>query len=333
MQNAISASGKNPILIDRFLSSAIEIDVDCLADGTTTYIAGVMEHIEEAGIHSGDSACSLPPQSLPEAIIDKIKEQTRQLAKGLKVCGLMNVQFAVKDSEVFLLEVNPRASRTVPFVAKATGVPIAKIAAQVMAGEPLASFNLKETRPTHVAVKEAVFPFARFPGVDSILGPEMKSTGEVMGIDINFSSAFAKSQIAAGTLLPQAGSVFISVRDDHKDSILEPAQILHEKGFLLLATSGTAEALKKANLPVKRIKKVLEGRPHVVDNMISGHIDLVINTTDGAQAIQDSFSLRRSALTHGIPYYTTVEGAKAAVQAITAIREGPLEVVSLQSYL
>ena len=333
MQNAISASGKNPILIDRFLSSAIEIDVDCLADGTTTYIAGVMEHIEEAGIHSGDSACSLPPQSLPEAIIDKIKEQTRQLAEGLKVCGLMNVQFAVKDSEVFLLEVNPRASRTVPFVAKATGVPIAKIAAQVMAGEPLASFNLKETRPTHVAVKEAVFPFARFPGVDSILGPEMKSTGEVMGIDINFSSAFAKSQIAAGTLLPQAGSVFISVRDDHKDSILEPAQILHEKGFLLLATSGTAEALKKANLPVKRIKKVLEGRPHVVDNMISGHIDLVINTTDGAQAIQDSFSLRRSALTHGIPYYTTVEGAKAAVQAITAIREGPLEVVSLQSYL
>ncbi len=333
MQNAISASGKNPILIDRFLSSAIEIDVDCLADGTTTYIAGVMEHIEEAGIHSGDSACSLPPQSLPEVIIDKIKEQTRQLAKGLKVCGLMNIQFAVKDSEVFLLEVNPRASRTVPFVAKATGVPIAKIAAQVMAGEPLASFNLKETRPTHVAVKEAVFPFARFPGVDSILGPEMKSTGEVMGIDVNFSSAFAKSQIAAGTLLPQAGSVFISVRDDHKDSILEPARILHEKGFLLLATSGTAEALKKADLPVKRIKKVLEGRPHVVDNMISGHIDLVINTTDGAQAIQDSFSLRRSALTHGIPYYTTVEGAKAAVQAITAIREGPLEVMSLQSYL
>ena len=333
MQNAITVSGENPILIDRFLSSAIEIDVDCLADGTTTYIAGVMEHIEEAGIHSGDSACSLPPQSLPEAIIDKIRGQTRQLAKGLKVCGLMNVQFAVKDSEVFLLEVNPRASRTVPFVAKATGVPIAKIAAQIMAGEPLTSFNLQETRPTHVAVKEAVFPFARFPGVDSILGPEMKSTGEVMGIDINFSSAFAKSQIAAGTLLPQTGSVFISVRDDHKDSILEPARILHEKGFLLLATSGTAEALKKANLPVTRIKKVLEGRPHVVDNMISGHIDLVINTTDGAQAIQDSFSLRRSALTHGIPYYTTVEGAKAAVQAITAIREGPLEVVPLQSYL
>ena len=333
MQNAITVSGENPILIDRFLSSAIEIDVDCLADGTTTYIAGVMEHIEEAGIHSGDSACSLPPQSLPEAIIDKIKGQTRQLAKGLKVCGLMNVQFAVKDSEVFLLEVNPRASRTVPFVAKATGVPIAKIAARVMAGEPLTSFNLQETRPTHVAVKEAVFPFARFPGVDSILGPEMKSTGEVMGIDINFSSAFAKSQIAAGTLLPQTGSVFISVRDDHKDSILEPARILHEKGFLLLATSGTAEALKKANLPVTLIKKVLEGRPHVVDNMISGHIDLVFNTTDGAQAIQDSFSLRRSALTHGIPYYATVEGAKAAVQAITAIREGPLEVVPLQSYL
>ncbi|MFL2934531.1 MAG: carbamoyl-phosphate synthase large subunit [Thalassobaculaceae bacterium] len=333
MQSAIIASGKNPILIDRFLSSAIEIDVDCLADGSTTYIAGIMEHIEEAGIHSGDSACSLPPQSLTESIIDRIREQTRKLAKGLQVCGLMNIQFAVKDSEVFLLEVNPRASRTVPFVAKATGVPIAKIAARVMAGERLASFNLKETRPPHVAVKEAVFPFARFPGVDSILGPEMKSTGEVMGIDINFSSAFAKSQIAAGTLLPQSGSVFISVRDDHKEAIIEPARTLHEQGFLLLATSGTAEALEKANLPVKRIKKVLEGRPHVVDNMISGHIDLVINTTDGAQAIQDSFSLRRSALTHGIPYYTTVEGAKAAVRAISAIREGPLEVVPLQSYL
>ena len=333
MQQAIIASDINPILIDRFLSSAIEVDVDCLSDNQSTYIAGVMEHIEEAGIHSGDSACSLPPQSLPSSIISEIKRQTRQLALGLNVRGLMNIQFAVKDNEVFILEVNPRASRTVPFVAKSTGVPIAKIAALIMSGIKLASFGLQETVPKHVAVKEAVFPFARFPGVDSILGPEMKSTGEVMGIDVNFASAFAKSQIAAGTFLPESGAVFISVRDDHKESILELANTLCQHGFSLLATSGTAEVLRKFGLPVKTIKKVLEGRPHVVDNMISGHIDLVINTTGGTQAIQDSFSLRRTALTHGIPYYTTVEGARVAVQAITAIKNGPLEVATLQSYL
>jgi carbamoyl-phosphate synthase large subunit len=292
-----------------------------------------MEHIEEAGIHSGDSACSLPPQSLAPAVLDEIRRQTKLLANGLSVIGLMNVQFAVKDREVFLLEVNPRASRTVPFVAKATGCPIAKIASRVMAGEPLTSFDLPRNDPKHVAVKEAVFPFARFPGVDCILGPEMKSTGEVMGIDVDFASAFAKSQLAAGTVLPSIGTVFVSVRDEDKPQIVKIASELSKMGFQLLATSGTAQALKEAGLKVDRTKKVLEGRPHVVDNMLSGHVDLVINTTDGAQAIADSFSLRRTALTHNTPYYTTVEGARAAVKAISAIRKGCLEVAPLQSYL
>jgi len=333
MGQAVIASGSNPVLIDGFLSHAVEVDVDCIADGVTSHIAGIMEHIEEAGIHSGDSACSLPPQSLPESVIEEIRRQTKLLAEGLSVKGLMNVQFAVKDDEVFLLEVNPRASRTVPFVAKATGSPIAKIASRVMAGEPLSSFDLPTKDPSHVAVKEAVFPFARFPGVDSILGPEMKSTGEVMGIDKDFSAAFAKSQIAAGTNLPVSGTVFISVRDDDKAEVIGLARELIRLGFLLLATSGTAVALKEAGLKVDRTKKVLEGRPHIVDNMLSGHVDLVINTTEGAQAIADSFSLRRTALTHNIPYYTTVEGAKAAVKAINAIRGGHLEVVPLQTYL
>ncbi len=333
MTQAVIASGKNPVLIDGFLSHAVEVDVDCLADGTRSHIAGIMEHIEEAGIHSGDSACSLPPQSLPEAVIKEIRRQTALLADGLSVKGLMNVQFAVKDDEVFLLEVNPRASRTVPFVAKATGSPIAKIAARVMAGEPLSSFDLPTRDPAHVAVKEAVFPFARFPGVDSILGPEMKSTGEVMGIDKDFAAAFAKSQIASGTNLPSSGTVFISVRDGDKPEIIALARELSKMGFLLLATSGTALTLKEAGLRVDRTKKVLEGRPHIVDNMLSGHVDLVINTTEGAQAIADSFSLRRTALTHNIPYYTTVEGAKAAVKAINAIRKGHLEVTPLQTYL
>ena len=333
MKQAVIASGSNPILIDSFLSDAVEVDVDCIADGASSHIAGIMEHIEEAGIHSGDSACSLPPQSLPADVIEEIRRQTHLLAAGLSVKGLMNVQFAVKDGEVFLLEVNPRASRTVPFVAKATGSAIAKIASRVMAGEPLSSFDLPTSDPNHVAVKEAVFPFARFPGVDSILGPEMKSTGEVMGIDKDFAAAFAKSQIAAGTNLPASGTVFISVRDDDKREIIEIARELSRSGFLLLATAGTATTLKAAGLKVDRTKKVLEGRPHVVDNMLSGHVDLVINTTDGAQAIADSFSLRRTALTHNIPYYTTVEGARAAVQAINAIRKGHLEVVPLQTYL
>ena len=333
MGKAVIASGDNPVLIDRFLSSAIEVDVDCVADGMTTHIAGIMEHIEEAGIHSGDSACALPPQSLTDGVIEEIRRQTTLLAKGLSVRGLMNIQFAVKEKEVFLLEVNPRTSRTVPFVAKATGVAIAKIAARVMAGEPLASFGLRTRAPDHVAVKEAVFPFTRFPGVDSILGPEMKSTGEVMGIDPDFAAAFAKSQIAAGNTLPSTGTVFVSVRDGDKPAITEIARELTSLGFLLLATSGTAQAFKSAGLRVDRTKKVLEGRPHIVDKMLSGDVDLVINTTAGAQAIADSFSLRRTALTHNIPYYTTVEGARAAVKAISAIREGQLGVAPLQSYL
>jgi len=333
MEQAVKVSGKNPVLIDSFLRSAVEVDVDCVADGEQVYIAGIMEHIEEAGIHSGDSACSLPPQSLPETVIQEIRRQATLLAEGLKVVGLMNTQFAVKDGAVFILEVNPRASRTVPFVAKATGVPIAKIASRVMAGEKLADFTLPTEMPKHVAVKEAVFPFNRFPGVDVILGPEMKSTGEVMGIDTDFGRAFAKSQMAASTHLPSSGTVFVSVRDEDKEEIVKLAGELAGMGYQLLATAGTANALTAAGLEVERTKKVLEGRPHIVDNMLSGKVDLVFNTTGGAQAISDSFSLRQTALTHNIPYYTTVEGARAAVQAMKALRAGRLEVTPLQSYL
>jgi len=333
MRNAVVVSGKSPVLIDSFLRNATEIDVDAVADGTDVFIAGVMEHIEEAGIHSGDSACSLPPVSLPDTIVAEVKRQTGMLARGLGVVGLMNVQFAVKDGEVFILEVNPRASRTVPFVAKATGVAIAKIAARVMAGEKLAAFDLPERTPGHVAVKEAVFPFARFPGTDIILGPEMRSTGEVMGIDRTFERAFAKSQLGAGVVLPETGTVFVSVRDADKAMLVLIAEDLQRIGFTLLATSGTADALEAHGIPSVRVKKVLEGRPHIVDDMLSGRVHLVINTTEGAQAIRDSFSLRHTALTHNIPYYTTVEGARAAVRAIAAMKAGRLEVAPLQSYL
>jgi carbamoyl-phosphate synthase large subunit len=332
MANAVKVSGRNPVLIDRYLQDAIEVDVDALADGSDVAIAGIMEHIEEAGIHSGDSACSLPPYSLPPAVIADIEQQTAALARALGVVGLMNVQYAVKDSTVYVLEVNPRASRTVPFVAKATGVPVAKIAARVMAGERLAGFALDRKRRRAVAVKEAVFPFARFPGVDLILGPEMKSTGEVMGIDSDFGRAFAKSQLGAGVELPLAGTVFVSVRDRDKPGMVEPCRSLVQMGFALLATRGTAELLRQKGLPVEVINKVLEGRPHIVDRMLSGGVQLVFNTTEGAQAIADSFSLRRTALTNNVPYYTTVAGARAAVQAIAALKAGSLEVASLQSY-
>jgi carbamoyl-phosphate synthase large subunit len=332
MTNAVKVSGKNPVLIDRYLQDAIEVDVDALADGSTVAIAGIMEHIEEAGIHSGDSACSLPPYSLPAPVIADIERQTAALAKALGVVGLMNVQYAVKEQTVYVLEVNPRASRTVPFVAKATGVPIAKIAARVMAGERLDAFKLDRSRRRHVAVKEAVFPFARFPGVDLILGPEMKSTGEVMGLDTDFGRAFAKSQLGSGVDLPLQGTVFVSVRDRDKPAMVQPCQRLVEMGFALVATTGTAERLREAGLPVETINKVLEGRPHIVDRMLSGGVQLVFNTTEGAQAIADSFSLRRTALTNAIPYYTTVAGARAAVEAIAALRAGSLEVASLQSY-
>ena len=333
MRDAVSASGSSPVLIDRYLQDAIEIDVDAIADGVDVEVAGIMEHIEEAGIHSGDSACSLPPYSLTAAMIGDIERQTVALAMALGVVGLMNVQFAVKNGEIYVLEVNPRASRTVPFVAKATGVPIAKIAARVMAGERLA--DCRGPRPKrlgHVAVKEAVFPFARFPGVDLILGPEMKSTGEVMGLDADFGRAFAKSQLASGTILPLEGCVFVSVRDHDKGALVEPCRRLVEMGFALVATDGTAKALTAEGLAVTAVNKVRDGRPHIVDHMLSGGVQLVFNTTEGSQAIADSFSLRRTALTHAIPYYTTVAGARAAVQAIAALRAGSLEVASLQSY-
>jgi carbamoyl-phosphate synthase large subunit len=339
ISRAVVVSGTSPVLIDRYLQNAIEVDVDAVADRDQVYVAGIMEHIEEAGIHSGDSACSLPPYSLDAAMIGEIERQTIALARALEVVGLMNVQFAIKDGEVYVLEVNPRASRTVPFVAKATGVPIAKIAARVMTGESLAGLLAaaggkdKAGRRRHVAVKEAVFPFDRFPGVDLILGPEMKSTGEVMGLDVDFGRAFAKSQLGSGTELPQAGSVFVSVRDQDKAALVEPCRDLARWGFELVATRGTAQKLSQEGLPVTVINKVQEGRPNIVDAMRSGRIQLLFNTTEGAQAISDSFSLRRTALTHRIPYYTTVAGARAAVQAIGALRKGSLEVAPLQSYL
>ncbi|HET9149805.1 MAG TPA: ATP-grasp domain-containing protein, partial [Alphaproteobacteria bacterium] len=331
---AVKVSGENPVLIDRYLQDAIEVDVDALADGNDVYVAGIMEHIEEAGVHSGDSACSLPPRSLSAKVIDDIRAQTVKLAKALNVVGLMNVQFAVKDGDVYILEVNPRASRTVPFVAKATGIAVAKVAARVMAGEKLASFKLPASaaRPKHVAVKEAVFPFARFPGVDIILGPEMKSTGEVMGLDADFGRAFAKSQLGGGTKVPLEGTVFISVRDRDKPKVVPAAKALVGMGFSIVATRGTADVLNKAGIDCKRINKVLEGRPHVVDAMKNGDVQLVFNTTDGAQAIADSFSLRRTALTMKIPYYTTLAGALAAVEGIEAMKSGSLEVAPLQSY-
>jgi len=326
-------SGDNPVLIDGFLNRATEIDVDAICDRDgAVYIAGIMEHIEEAGVHSGDSACALPPHSLSPATIAEIERQTIAMARALKVRGLMNVQFAIQGGEIYVLEVNPRASRTVPFVAKAIGVPVAAIAARVMSGERLAVFQLSPPRPKHISVKEAVLPFARFPGVDPVLGPEMRSTGEVMGLDTNFGRAFAKSQIGAGIRLPTAGTVFISVRDGDKDLVEGPARELLDMGFSLVATRGTARTLEAAGLPVKTINKVREGRPHVVDAMKNGEIHLVFNTTDGAQALADSSSIRRAALTMKVPYYTTMEGAAAAAQAIAALRAGSLEVAPLQSY-
>ncbi len=333
MTHAVEVSGDSPVLVDSYLQDAIEVDVDALCDGTDVYVAGIMQHIEEAGVHSGDSACSLPPYSLPAEVVDEIGRQTAILALALEVVGLMNVQFAVKDGDIYILEVNPRASRTVPFVAKATGVPIAKIAARVMTGEKLAAFELGETPQLgHVAVKEAVFPFARFPGVDIILGPEMKSTGEVMGIDTDFRRAFAKSQLGAGMPVPGGGTVFISVKDRDKEAASRLARRLEKLGFALIATGGTTSYLKDAGLEVKRINKVLEGRPHCVDAIISGDVQLVINTTEGAQAIADSFSIRRSALINNVPHYTTIAGAAAVVEAIEALSVSSLEVASLQSY-
>ncbi len=333
MREAVRVSGDNPVLIDRYLNDAIEVDVDCISDGETVYVAGVMEHIEEAGIHSGDSACALPPYTLSPATVTELKAETEAMAKALGVVGLMNVQYAIKDDEVYVLEVNPRASRTVPFVAKATGVPVAKIGARVMAGAKLAEFRLDgQAVAPHVAVKEAVFPFARFPDVDTILGPEMKSTGEVMGLDASFERAFAKSQLGAGVRLPSEGSVFISVKAADKKALPAIARRLNDMGFSLIATSGTAANIREAGLPVRVVNKVLEGRPHCVDAIQSGEIQLVINTASGPQSVADSYTIRRTALTHGLPHYTTMAGARAAVHAIAALKSGTLEVAPLQSY-
>ena len=325
--------GRNPLLFDSYLTDAIEVDVDAVCDGTDVKVAGILEHIEEAGIHSGDSACSLPPHSLSEAMCAELEDQTTKLAHALGVVGLMNVQFAIKGEDIFILEVNPRASRTVPFVAKATGAPVAKIAARVMAGEPLSKFTLgMKLCNGHVAVKEAVFPFNRFPGVDTLLGPEMKSTGEVMGLDRDFGRAFAKSQLASGVRLPQQGTVFVSVRDSDKAAITPIAAKLTTLGFHILATAGTCKHLNDHGIDAAFVKKVAEGRPHVLDSMKNGEVHLVINTTEGAVAIKDSYSLRRTALTSELPYYTTVAGARAAVEAIEALGRGTLDVAPLQSY-
>jgi carbamoyl-phosphate synthase large subunit len=331
-------SDKRPLLIDRYLTDAVEVDVDCLADGKDSYIAGIMEHIEEAGIHSGDSACSLPPHDLSAKTIAELDRQTRALALALKVGGLMNVQYAIKDGDIYVLEVNPRASRTVPFVAKVTGVPAAKIAARIMAGETLASFSLKPqafalASASHVGVKEAVFPFARFGDkVDTVLGPEMKSTGEVMGIDRDYNIAFAKSQLGGGTRVPKSGTVFVSVRDADKPRILEATKLLAGLGFRILATSGTQRYLAEQGVAAVKINKVAEGRPHIVDAIKNGEVQLVFNTTEGATALADSRSLRRAALLHKVPYYTTLSGAVAAAQGIRAYLGGDLEVCALQSY-
>jgi len=344
IRTAVQVSGDSPVLIDQYLSRATEVDVDALCDGETVFVAGVMEHIEEAGVHSGDSACSLPPFSLKPETIAELKRQTADMAFALSVRGLMNVQFAIEEPlsdspRIFVLEVNPRASRTVPFVAKTIGAPIAAIAAKIMAGQSLASFGLADRPYDHIAVKEAVFPFARFPGVDTVLGPEMRSTGEVMGLDWRrpgeglapaFARAFAKSQLGGGTVLPKTGCVFVSVRESDKPYVVDSVRLLIDKGFKVIATAGTCAFLSGEGLTVEPIKKVLEGRPNIVDAMKNGEVQLVINTTEGKQSLEDSFSIRRTALMGKIPYYTTTAGALAAAQAIGV--EADLEVRSLQSY-
>ena len=329
---AVVVSGSSPVLIDSYLSNATEVDVDAICDGKDVFIAGVMEHIEEAGIHSGDSACSLPPYSLKAPVIAEMERQTKVMALALNVVGLMNVQFAIKDGDIYVLEVNPRASRTVPFVAKVIGLPVAKIAARVMAGESLASFKLKQKKLAHVAVKEAVFPFNRFPGVDVLLGPEMRSTGEVMGLDMSYDMAFAKAQLGAGMRMPQTGTVFISVKDADKPKILPAMKKLVEMGFKLVATGGTQRYFEDKGVPSTKINKILEGRPHVVDAIKNGEIQLVLNTTETRSSQSDSKPIRQTALMQKVPYYTTLPGILAVTKAIAAQKEGRLDVKPLQDY-
>ena len=314
-----------PLLLDQFLNNAIEIDVDALSDGETVFVAGIMQHIEEAGIHSGDSACSIPPYSLSEHNINQIKQATTKLALALQVKGLMNVQFAITNDNLYVLEVNPRASRTVPFVAKATGIAIAKIASLIMIGKKLADFNLQEPKFKYFAVKEVVLPFARFNDADTLLGPEMKSTGEVMGIDKTFALAFAKAQVAAGVKLPTSGLAFLSVKNTDKPYLTSIAKQLIKIGFNLVATKGTAKFLAEQNIAVTIVNKITEDKPHVVDMIDKKEIDLIINTTEGVQSAKDSFSIRRTALIRGITYSTTIAGAKALVEAIDAYKQNGCE--------
>ncbi|MDP2156107.1 MAG: carbamoyl-phosphate synthase large subunit, partial [Nitrospirota bacterium] len=333
MERMVKASPEHPILVDKYLDDAIEVDVDALSDGKDVIIGGVMEHIEEAGIHSGDSACSLPPYSLSKEIIDEIKRQSKELALELGVIGLMNVQFAVKKDEIYILEVNPRGSRTVPFVSKTTGVPLAKIAAKVMTGRTLKELGITtEAQIKHVAVKEAVFPFDKFPGVDTILGPEMKSTGEVMGIDNDFGRAYAKAQAASNNKLPLSGKIVISIRDKDKPGICDLVKRLYAAGFTVIATKGTAAFLGEKGHDVEVINKVNEGRPHIVDLIKNKEVVFVINTVSGAQAQKDSMSIRRSALQYGVPYTTTVSGAKAVVTAIEQLQKKKINIKSIQEY-
>src|SRR4249919_3975450 len=329
---AVQVSGTSPVLIDRYLRDAIEVDVDAICDGKDVAVAGILQHIEEAGVHSGDSACSIPPYSLSSEVIGEIERQTKALALALKVKGLMNVQYAVKGGDIYLIEVNPRASRTVPFVAKAIGRPVAKIAARVMAGEALSGFDPIDRDIGHIAIKESVFPFARFPGTDPVLSPEMKSTGEVMGIDSNFDIAFAKSQLGGGVILPEKGTVFVSVKDADKDHIIPAAQKMVELGFKLIATGGTAAHLEAQGLPVERVNKVAQGRPHIVDRIVDGDVQLVFNTTEGWQSLKDSQTIREAALKSKVPYFTTAPASLATARAIEALRGHALEVKSLQSY-
>ena len=329
---AVAVSGTSPVLIDRYLRDAIEVDVDAISDGDEVVVCGVLQHIEEAGVHSGDSACASPPHSLSPQIVTEIERQTRELARGLKVKGLMNVQFAVQGEDVFLIEVNPRASRTVPFVAKAIGRPMAKFAARVMAGEKLADVGEIRHGLDYIAVKGPVFPFARFPGTDPVLGPEMKSTGEVMGIDDDFDIAFAKALLGAGMVLPQGGTAFVSVKDADKDNILPAVEKLVELGFNIIATGGTAAHLEAKGLPVSPVNKVAQGRPHIVDRLLDGEVALVFNTTEGWQSLKDSHSIRATTLAKRVPYFTTAAASIAAARAIEAVRGHALEVASLQSY-
>jgi carbamoyl-phosphate synthase large subunit len=329
---AVQVSGKSPVLIDRYLRDAIEVDVDAICDGEDVVVCGVLQHIEEAGVHSGDSACAIPPHSLEPEIVAEIERQTRALALALGVKGLMNVQFAVKEDQVYLIEVNPRASRTVPFVAKAIGRPIAKIAARVMAGEPLSGFRPFTGELDYIAVKGPVFPVARFPGTDPVLGPEMKSTGEVMGIDRDFDIAFSKAMLGSGMILPQSGTAFVSVKDADKDNIIPAAEKMVELGFSIIATGGTATHLQSRGLPVERVNKVAQGRPHIVDKLTDGDVQLVFNTTEGWQSLKDSQSIRATALQRKVPYFTTAAASLAAARSIEALRGHALEVASLQSY-